>query len=337
MKRISPKTIRFGTAFILAFTAGTVQAQESKTIDGVSLGEATWQGIDITGSDFESTEAGNFSIRQKKLPNRWQESWRDKRNIKNGPLITMFYERSLVSAYSDTHFQRDFEKVVDWTFSAPNISATSAQSRTTRTERIGQGFHAAYATFGTTTCALTMRIFGTPHFNATSFTGDRVSRILVCQRGDVSEADLLSMNMAFATHLKLDGRHIKLPGETPGSYEKLSTDFFGRPGTGSTVTTGWTHRAINITWKDVRYLDDGVILYKEQNGIGQIQITLPDEGGLCRGHYNLNIGRSGAWNIRCPNGLEARGSFDASAEPKGTAGSGTDGRGNAIRFSIVQN
>jgi len=277
MKRISPKTIRFGTAFILAFTAGTVQAQESKTIDGVSLGEATWQGIDITGSDFESTEAGNFSIRQKKLPNRWQESWRDKRNIKNGPLITMFYERSLVSAYSDTHFQRDFEKVVDWTF------------------------------------------------------------ILVCQRGDVSEADLLSMNMAFATHLKLDGRHIKLPGETPGSYEKLSTDFFGRPGTGSTVTTGWTHRAINITWKDVRYLDDGVILYKEQNGIGQIQITLPDEGGLCRGHYNLNIGRSGAWNIRCPNGLEARGSFDASAEPKGTAGSGSDGRGNAIRFSIVQN
>jgi hypothetical protein len=48
----------------------------------------------------------------------------------------------------------------------------------------------------------------------------------------------------------------------------------------------------------------------------------------------MDIGRSGAWNIVCTDGLKATGTFGNS--PDGTThGSGKDNNGAPIRFSIA--
>ena len=102
----SSQTLSAIAAACLIFAASSQGsfAQESRTVDGARLGSAPWKQIELADSDFQGSAHTTFKISQRKLPDRIQETWRDPRNQKDGPQVSMNYERRYTGYFSDVTF-----------------------------------------------------------------------------------------------------------------------------------------------------------------------------------------------------------------------------------------
>lgn len=311
-------------------------AEDTRTVNGVTFGSADWKKITLNESDFRGSAYKAFIISQRKLPDRIQESWRDPRNQQNGPLVTMFYERLHTSYFSDISFDNSFEKILRGAFVKHGASIDGLEF-----ERIGRAFKGTFVSYGNTTCFASLRIAGRSSGDLTGFTGDESSRVFVCDHNSADRTTLKNIALSFYAGLQRDGRSVRVPSGSPSSYETASAAlFYTSPTHTQTKVTntenndGWQTRPIAIRWQGISDLVAGEISFRENNRSGKMKATIPGSGDACEGTYQLGAGQTGSWAMACTNALTAAGTFTAFGAGKGSSGSGTDSRGNAINFTI---
>ena len=218
-----PIIVRHGVvALTLLLGAGTLAAQENRTVDGEELGTSNWHAIAPGDSEFRGSRHANaFAILRNELPDRIQESWRHPGNLPRGPLLTMFYERLHDNFFAAEMFDADFRSVFDLAFAAHGVDLDDA-----RMVALDDKAKAAIVSYGTTTCIFVMHIFG-PIDDAVSI-GDRNARLFVCQRGDGDEAFLGELAISMLSTLEQDGRNIGVPGRKARPLPELMDKLFTR-------------------------------------------------------------------------------------------------------------
>ena len=135
----SSQTLSAIAAACLIFAASSQGsfAQESRMVDGARLGSAPWKQIELADSDFQGSAHTTFKISQRKLPDRIQETWRDPRNQKDGPQVSMNYERRYTGYFSDVTFDTDFKKNSARSFRQSRSINREDQPRTYRARDAG--------------------------------------------------------------------------------------------------------------------------------------------------------------------------------------------------------
>jgi len=332
------KAVTFLTISLILFIETNASfAQESRTVNGVVLGDSAWQPIDINESDFRGSAFSNFKISRKKLPDRVQEGWRDPRNQSDGPQVTMFYERLYTSYFTDTVFDRDFKTILGNSFTSRGASLDNLEF-----ERIGRAFKAVYVTYGDTVCFASLRIIGRSSNDIIGFSGDGNLRVHVCGQSGIERRVLRTTALAFISELERDGRRLRTPNEPTPPYKIASAELFeiiSKSGgqtspTPSASKNGWQTRPIAIRWQGISDLVAGEISIKANNRAGTMKATIPGSSQTCEGTYQLGSDSTGSWALACTNGLTATGTFTAFGSDKGSSGNGKDSRGNAIQFTI---
>lgn len=335
----SSQTLSAIAAACLIFAASSQGsfAQESRTVDGARLGSAPWKQIELADSDFQGSAHTTFKISQRKLPDRIQETWRDPRNQKDGPQVSMNYERRYTGYFSDVTFDTDFKKILQGAFGSRGASIEKINL-----ERIGRAYKAVHISYGTTICFVSLRIIGRSSSEMPGFSGDGNLRIFVCGASTIQPDTLRTTALAFMSGLQRDGKRLTNPGAPKTQYGTTSTSLFrtsSQPSDStSTASTNaqdnWQTRPIAIQWQGISELVAGEISFRENNRSGKMKATIPGSSDTCEGSYQLGAGRTGSWAIACTNALTATGAFTAFGAGNGSSGTGTDSRGNKIQFTI---
>jgi len=320
---------------ILSASVQGAVAQQSKTLGGRIIGEAEWQRITPAASEFDVTSPHHFMVRKKVFSQRYQERWTDQRSTRDGARLAVFYERLNVGSFTTSSYEQTFERLA---VGLAGHFGTDVDD--IRYEKLSRAFRLAYLPHGANHCAMGMRIFGVSQGGHTSFNGDRNIRVTVCKQGAPDDPLLKNLIIATVGSMRQDGRAPKLIGLEAQSYDNLSRELFSptstsQPGkTAPRDVVGWERRDIKIDWAGNPDLKTGTIFLRHDQTRGRILITVKGAFRQSNGGYNMDIGRSGAWNIVCTDGLKATGTFGNS--PDGTThGSGKDNNGAPIRFSIA--
>lgn len=93
-------------------------------------------------------------------------------------------------------------------------------------------------------------------------------------------------------------------------------------------------RPIAVRWEGYSELFSGTIREIGNGMRGTVNITLPNNDGQCTGHYEASSRTSGTWDVSCSNGLEAKGTFTAFGDGKGSAGKGVDKKGRSVTYTV---
>jgi hypothetical protein len=91
-------------------------------------------------------------------------------------------------------------------------------------------------------------------------------------------------------------------------------------------------RSVAASWSGHYEMMAGVVEFTEGQQNGDINISLPDGHGNCKGQYFMKTRNSGTWTAIGPDGAAASGQFKILRN--GGSGSGRDTDGNEIRFSL---
>lgn len=323
-------------ALSLALTSLPATAQQSRSVDGQIIGTATWQTISVSESAFRGEALDTFAVAQKKLPDRIQESWRDQRNLNNGPLITMFYERLHTQYFSEDSLDRDFRTILSNQFKTRGVSVDDIEI-----VRVARAFKGADVAYGATRCFVAIRLMGDSSFEAPGFTGNENLRVFVCQKNSAERQNLKATALALVSELERDGKRLRTPGRSPGSYQALSGKLFAEASQiapahsdAKRAEGNWQRRPIAIEWGGETRPVAGEISFREKDRNGVINMTLPGDGASCEGTYSFGPGRSGSWAVACTNGVTATGTFQAFGSGNGSEGTGVDNKGNVVRFTI---
>lgn len=324
-----------GVGVILGLTAmpGATTAQETRTTTGQIIGEAEWEDIDPAESELEIEGRSNFAIQRKVFPGRYIESWVERRSSSNGGVLRLSYERLNNSTFRGDNFAAEFRNL------AESIRERFGDpSGDVRYERLARGFRAAILPRDGRNCIYAMRIYGFANTNVPGVSGDRNIRISACGNKTADDQLLIDTAIAFAASLKQDGIRSGVPGTDPGNFETLVARLFdGYDGATAPQRprdrVGWNRQRIEIDWDGNPEMSSGTIFLKDEETRGRILITVPGAFDQCNGNYNFDIGRAGAWNLKCNKGRTATGTFEMK-DDGWTAGTGTDNKGAAIRFTM---
>lgn len=321
-----------GVVVGLVASAGVADAQESRTTGGRIIGEAEWVTIKPSESEFSLPGARSFTIRKKVFAARYQEVWQDNRSTQNGSVLRMFYERLNRGIFRGDNLRDSFENLVE-----AIVQNAGNSTKIVRYERLARGFRAAYLERPPGHCIIAMRIFGISNGDIPGVSGDRNMRITVCKSGAPDDQLLKDTAIAFAAALRQDGIRPGVPGADPKDFDAMAAKLFGRTTSNSSGVTpvriGWERQKIEIDWDGNPELKTGTIFLKDEETRGRILITVPGAFDQCNGNYNFDIGRAGAWNLKCNKGRTATGTFEMK-DGGWTEGTGTDDRGAAIRFTM---
>ncbi len=94
-------------------------------------------------------------------------------------------------------------------------------------------------------------------------------------------------------------------------------------------------RSIAISWDGYQNLISGSIeLAPNPKTVGLVSIKLPNNEGSCSGQTKQIDRKTGVWSISCTNGMSAAGTYDAYGDGQGASGTGTDSKGNKVRYTI---
>ena len=93
-------------------------------------------------------------------------------------------------------------------------------------------------------------------------------------------------------------------------------------------------RSFAMSWQDYDDLILGRIRFKEQNPIGMMEFSLPNNDGNCIGTYVLSKVR-GTWSIYCQvRDLNASGYLVLNNKDGSISGNGQDNKGKKIKFKV---
>ena len=95
-------------------------------------------------------------------------------------------------------------------------------------------------------------------------------------------------------------------------------------------------RPIALHWEGKNQLMLGKIELPVSGANGKVSFNLPDNSGKCSGTFSFKDRSSGVWAAACSTEETLSGSFISTGQGGAITGSGTDSRGNAIKFTIGQ-
>jgi len=93
-------------------------------------------------------------------------------------------------------------------------------------------------------------------------------------------------------------------------------------------------RPIALRWDGYLKLISGTAHLSDRGLKGNVKATLPGGEGECSGLFEFTGSSSGQWAVACTNGLSATGTFESFGSGKGSAGIGTDAKGNRVEFTV---
>jgi len=99
----------------------------------------------------------------------------------------------------------------------------------------------------------------------------------------------------------------------------------------------YLERSIAVSWEGYKELLVGVVKMKEGASSGTMSVPIPSTSEVCNGTYSFKSSGEGTWAISCTNSMSAAGTFQTFGANKGSAGSGTDAKGNSVKYTISGN
>lgn len=99
----------------------------------------------------------------------------------------------------------------------------------------------------------------------------------------------------------------------------------------------YLERSIAISWGGYKDLLVGIVKMKEGASSGTMSVPIPSTSEVCNGTYDFKSRSEGTWAISCTNSMSAAGTFQTFGANKGSAGSGTDAKGNSVKYTISGN
>ena len=93
-------------------------------------------------------------------------------------------------------------------------------------------------------------------------------------------------------------------------------------------------RPIALKWDGYADLIAGTIEINEKDYKGEINLTLPNKDGSCKGAYSLQEDGRGTWQISCTNNMGAAGSLEW-VRDGGTTGKGRDYKDKKVQFTVA--
>ena len=93
-------------------------------------------------------------------------------------------------------------------------------------------------------------------------------------------------------------------------------------------------RPIALKWDGYADLIAGTIEINEKDYKGEINLTLPNKDGSCKGAYSLQKDGRGTWQISCTNNMGAAGSLEW-VRDGGTTGKGRDYKDKKVQFTVA--
>ena len=95
-------------------------------------------------------------------------------------------------------------------------------------------------------------------------------------------------------------------------------------------------RPIALHWEGKNQLMLGEIELPVSGANGKVSFNLPDNSGKCSGTFSFKDRSSGVWAAACSTEETLSGSFISTGQGGAITGTGTDSRGNAVKFTIGQ-
>ena len=93
-------------------------------------------------------------------------------------------------------------------------------------------------------------------------------------------------------------------------------------------------RTLALSWEGIDELIIGKLLFKEEDLIGRLTFTLPDNNIKCSGSYALSTAK-GTWSILCEkNDMNASGFLKWNNQNGSVSGSGEDTNGKKVKFKV---
>lgn len=92
-------------------------------------------------------------------------------------------------------------------------------------------------------------------------------------------------------------------------------------------------RSIAVSWEGYQDLIAGTVKFNETDHKGNLNLSLPNNDGLCDGSYSLYPDGKGTWQITCTNNMGAAGTLKWS-EGSGITGSGLDYKDKKVKFTV---
>ena len=92
-------------------------------------------------------------------------------------------------------------------------------------------------------------------------------------------------------------------------------------------------RAIALSWEGYENLIAGTLKFDEKNYKGNINLSLPNDDGICEGNYILQDNGKGTWNLSCSNNMGAAGTLKWKKDG-GVTGIGRDFNDKKVKFTV---
>ena len=94
-------------------------------------------------------------------------------------------------------------------------------------------------------------------------------------------------------------------------------------------------RSIALSWEDYDDLIAGSVNFEETDYKGTLNLSLPNNDGMCDGTYSLQDSGKGAWQIACTNNMGAAGTLKW-IKNGGVTGIGKDYNNKIVKFTVSQ-
>ena len=92
-------------------------------------------------------------------------------------------------------------------------------------------------------------------------------------------------------------------------------------------------RALALSWEGYENLIAGSLKFDEKNYKGNINLSLPNDDGICEGNYILQDNGKGTWNLSCSNNMGAAGTLKWKKDG-GVTGIGRDFNDKKVKFTV---
>ena len=88
-----------------------------------------------------------------------------------------------------------------------------------------------------------------------------------------------------------------------------------------------------LSWEGYENLIAGSLKFDEKNYKGNINLSLPNDDGICEGNYILQDNGKGTWNLSCSNNMGAAGTLKWKKDG-GVTGIGRDFNDKKVKFTV---
>ena len=103
---------------------------------------------------------------------------------------------------------------------------------------------------------------------------------------------------------------------------------------GTATSSSMEKRVLAFRWEGYANLMVGEAVIQQNKTLSTLLVQLPNNEGTCTGVSQLTSSSNGIWTVSCTNSLSAAGTFLANGSGKGSSGSGKDGTGRTVEFTM---